>query len=183
MVTMKGVARQEYKDKLNRLPGVKNFIVLTGRGHNYCNNGIKEMKHYTTERKWIGQHKHSLLDVSQRCAFLCVLNIDPPIIKLWTFQKSFLKHKVLERERQTDRGINQRSRPVDSKLKTVPSLLKVSVQMFWGMGCIFVVAVCLHTDFERKCAAEDVNHCQKPKVLNTSPYFSPYLKTHMAILG
>lgn len=86
-------------------------------------------------------------------------------------------------ERETDRGINQRSRPVDSKLKTVPSLLKVSVQMFWGMGCIFVVAVCLHTDFERKCAAEDVNHCQKPKVLNTSPYFSPYLKTHMAILG
>lgn len=29
-----GVARQEYKDKQDRLPGIKHFIVLTGHGHN-----------------------------------------------------------------------------------------------------------------------------------------------------
>lgn len=32
-VTMKGMARQEYKDKQDRLPGIKHFIVLTGHGH------------------------------------------------------------------------------------------------------------------------------------------------------
>lgn len=33
-VTIKGVARQECKDKQDRFPGVKNFIALTGHGHN-----------------------------------------------------------------------------------------------------------------------------------------------------
>lgn len=33
-VTVKAAARYEHKDKLDRLPGVKHFIVLTGHGHN-----------------------------------------------------------------------------------------------------------------------------------------------------
>lgn len=60
--------------------------------------------------------------------------------------------------------------------------LKVSVKIFLGEEGTFVVA-CLCTDFTHKCAAEAVNHSQKPAALNTDPYFASYLKTHKAILG
>lgn len=51
IVTMKGVARHEYKDQQHRLSGVKNFIVLTGMGTTYNNSGRRQMKHFTARRK------------------------------------------------------------------------------------------------------------------------------------
>lgn len=67
----------------------KNVRSWQATGITYCNTGLEQMKHFTTKRKWrmIGQHKCFLLALSQRYTFLRVLNIEPPIIKLWTYSK------------------------------------------------------------------------------------------------
>lgn len=115
------------------------------------------MKHFTTKRKWrIRQHKYFLSCVSKMCICLCSKYRSTYYKALNILQKSFpitAIHKTLDTH-----IIDHRARPINRKLKTVPSLyillqvrqtnkmlfLKDSVKIFFGGGLLLLLLfVCI----------------------------------------
>lgn len=128
-----------------------------GPGTTYYATGMKQMKHLTTQRKQrVGQHKYFLLALSQRHAFVCGLNIDLPIKKLWPYSKKLFQIKAIHgsgyiyviNQSQTcqlqTQNFTRSSNYVRQRNKNC--LLKSALQIWGGT----FAAVYLHCDFKQK---------------------------------